>query len=501
MVLRTATCVALLALSSAFAYELSLNGQKLPSDFVYGCGTSAYQTEGAYNADGKGESIWDVFVRQKDVIKNGDTGQDAMDFYHTYSRDLPLFHHATGVNTFDHTIAWTRILPQGTGNTPNAKGVEFYRNVANTAHQNKMSFSATLYHWDLPQALQKKYNGWLSEEVLDDFENYARVTMTALGDVVDRWISINEPRTFCTEGYYTDGSSAPGLKGNLTTVYRCFHNALLAHARAHKVFQELKSKNKVRGTFGIKIDGGPAKPYDPKSQKDRDAAARDLDFAALGWALGPLTTGEYPKVMRDTMGDLLPRFSKEEAALVKDSYDVIWFDVYTSVYAKHVDKCPKYKDPWPICVNETTDRNGVPIGKPTGSDWNFLVTDTIRDVLNYAHYRWKVKAFAIGETGMAVRNGYKQNFQQKLNDRDRVEWFRVQLAQVSDILKEGKLPLKGFVFWSCMSNFEWSNGYQGDFGVIYTKHGKNQQRSVKNSAKYLNDVFRHGLHSDSRHWG
>lgn len=194
---------------------------------------------------------------------------------------------------------------------------------------------------------------------------------------MDRWLSMNEPRTFCSEGYAADPLSAPGLNGNLTTLYECFHHALLAHARAHKVFRELKAQGKVKGTFGLKIDGSAAKPYDPKSEKDKAAALRDMDFAGVGWALGPLTTGEYPLVMRQTMGDLLPRFSKSEAALIKDSFDLVYFDLYTSSYAKHVDNCTRSHETWPVCVEETSKRNGKPIGKPTGSVWNLLANDTI----------------------------------------------------------------------------------------------------------------------------
>lgn len=126
--------------------SLQVGKHKLPDDFIYGCGTSAYQIEGAWNEDGKGPSIWDTFVGRKSAIKNGDTGRVAMDFYHSYPRDLPLFHNAAGINTFDHTVAWTRILPDGSGKKANKRGVDFYRQVANVIHQQGMTFSATLYH-------------------------------------------------------------------------------------------------------------------------------------------------------------------------------------------------------------------------------------------------------------------------------------------------------------------------------------------------------------------
>lgn len=140
---------ALIASLVVKAHQLHLDGRKLPQDFIYGCATSAYQIEGAYNEDGKGKSIWDTFVERKGTIKGGDTGKVAMDFYHTYRNDLPLFQKVTGINTFDHTIAWTRILPNGQGKSPNPAGISFYREVAQAAHQSGMAFSATLYHCEL----------------------------------------------------------------------------------------------------------------------------------------------------------------------------------------------------------------------------------------------------------------------------------------------------------------------------------------------------------------
>lgn len=260
--------------------KLSLNGAALPDDFVYGCGTSAYQVEGAWNVDGKGESVWDHFAHEKGQghIKNDDTGDDAMDFYHTYAQDIPLFVKSLGVNTYDYTISWTRLLPDGRGQTANKAGVQFYRNVNDAAHKAGANATCTLYHWDLPQRLQTEYGGWLSPKILDDFENYAKVAMNALGNTCDRWVSMNEPRTFCTEGYGPNPESAPAHNGTTEDVYKCLHHALLAHDRAHKVYQELSGKGIVKGGFGIKVDGGPGKPYDPKSEKDKAAVKRHSAF-------------------------------------------------------------------------------------------------------------------------------------------------------------------------------------------------------------------------------
>lgn len=350
-----------------------LDGQPLPKDFVYGCGTSAYQIEGAWNIDGKGESIWDNFVHldKGKYIQNGDTGNVAMDFYHTYKTDIPLFKHALGINAYDFTVAWTRLLPDGTGTQVNKKGAQFYKDMMKTVHDNGMTASCTLYHWDLPQALQTKYKGWLDQQVVKDFENYAEVAMTALGGHCDRWISMNEPRTFCTEGYGTDIVSAPGYKGTILDQFKCMHHALLAHSAAHKVFKRLHSQGKVMGNFGIKIDGGLSLPLDSNSKADLAAVQRAADFE-IGWPLAPITTGDYPSSMRETLGDKLPKFTLEESKDLKNSYDVIWYDGYTRAYAGAIKgKCEESNEEaaWPTCVNEVTEKDdGKPIGKPTGSE-------------------------------------------------------------------------------------------------------------------------------------
>jgi beta-glucosidase/6-phospho-beta-glucosidase/beta-galactosidase len=187
------------------ADQYILDGIKLRPDFLFGTGTSAYQIEGATGSKaegGKGVSIWDTFAHQKGQghVINDEDGDIAIDFYHTYARDMPLVRKAVGVNQWDMTIAWTRILPNGTGSTPNAAGLKFYKDVAKVAHENGMSVACTAYHWDLPQALQDAYGGWLSSKVVDDFRNYVSVLMDGMGLSCDDWLSMNEPRTFCVEG-------------------------------------------------------------------------------------------------------------------------------------------------------------------------------------------------------------------------------------------------------------------------------------------------------------
>ncbi|UZJ56191.1 hypothetical protein CBS101457_005511 [Exobasidium rhododendri] len=484
------------------AATLTLDGLKLPDDFIYGCGTSAYQIEGAWNADGKGLSIWDKFAHEKghDHVKNDDTGDVAMDFYHTYEDDLHLFKQSLGINNYDFTLSWTRLLPQGKGTEINEKGLKFYKNMIQKVHDGGMSASCTLYHWDLPQALQDEYQGWTSPKIVADFENYARVVMEALGGDCDRWISMNEPRTFCTEGYNTEVESAPAQKGPIDIMYKCMHYALLSHAHSYQVFQELKRVNKVRGNFGIKTDGGAALPLDASSQADREAVHRSNTFE-FGWYLGPLGLGNYPQEMRDVLGTRLPTFTPAEQVLLRGSYDLVYYDGYTMQYAGAIKgACRESNEDanWPVCVVQTqTDANNKTIGEATGSDWNFRVPETLYNGMKVMHDQFKIKKIAIGETGMTLKDREKMTLLEQVNDHERIEWFKNSLRDVRRAIQEG-FPLVGFVPWSCISNFEWSQGYEGDFGLIYSKPGLNQKRTPKLSSMFLRDVLLRGEPIDSK---
>ncbi|MCO5588082.1 hypothetical protein L7F22_042037 [Adiantum nelumboides] len=502
MLISLFIAIAILQSLTFASARLSLYGKKLPKDFIYGCGVTAYQVEGAWNEDGKGVSIWDEFVHAKGKkhVKNDATGDIAMDFYHTYSKDIPLFKKSLGINNFDFTISWTRLLPNGKGDTLNEKGVQFYKNVANVAHKNGMSTTCTLYHWDLPAALQHSYGGWKSDKILKDFKHYASLTMQALGKHCDRWASMNEIRTFCVEGYGGgDGESAPGIKDDIPQMFQCAHHALLAHAEAYHEFQKLKKEGKVKDTtFGIKLDGSPAKPSDPSNPADHHAAQVSMAFG-IGWDVAPLTTGDYPELMRSTLKkhsknpNILPHFTKEQSERVKDAYDIIYYDGYSSTFAAALPKGTKCdednQDFWPSCIDEETkNAKGKLIGKPTGSDWNFLTNDTLYQGLSYMHKKWKVKALAIGENGMVLRNNEKLSFNQKINDKGRIEWYKSTLHNIQRALNDG-IPLKGFIPWTCIRNFEWSNGYEGDFGLVYAKPGKNKKRTPKKSSAFLRKVF------------
>ncbi|KAJ7097728.1 glycoside hydrolase [Mycena belliarum] len=470
-----------------------LDGDALPHDFVYGCATSAYQIEGAWNVDGKSPSIWDVFLHDKrsNDVTYGSTGDVADDFYRTYRTDLPLFRNALGVGHYDFTIAWTRIMPSGRGPL-SPKGLEFYQNVLRTSQQAGMSNICTLYHWDLPQSLQAEYGGWLSRHIVDDFRGYAREVFKALGNECSHWVTMNEPRTFCTEGFGPDPGSAPGVKSTYKEQYTCMHYALLAHAAAVDEFR----RGRYKGKIGIKIDGGVTLPLDPASAADRAAAERTMDFE-VGRDVSPLYTGDYPLSVLQS-GALPLHFTPVEKRMLKGSVDFLGLDFYTSQWATSTMNCSSASDSYPECTTtyQQDPRTGIDIGRPTASDWNFDAPHTtIYGGIKYVAETYNATNILVSETGMGVLNETSLPLAQVLEDVDRIVWYRGVLTAMKQALDEG-LPLVGFIPWSCIDNFEWTNGYNVRFGLInvaYDAAGKgSQQRNPKLSGAYLRGVLTRG---------
>ncbi|KAJ7685390.1 glycoside hydrolase [Mycena polygramma] len=473
--------------------QLFLDGQSLPQDFIYGCATSAYQIEGAWNLDGKSPSIWDHFLHNKSTndATYGANGDVADDFYHTYAQDLPLFRKALGVGTYDFTIAWTRIMPSGRG-ALNAKGLAFYQNIIRSSNASGMNNICTLYHWDLPQSLQDEYGGWLNHKIVDDFRAYARAVFQALGNNCSHWVTMNEPRTFCTEGFGPDPVSAPGVVSSYKEQYTCMHYALLAHAAAVDEFR----RGGYKGKIGIKVDGGVSLPLNATSPADQKAAARTMDFE-VGRDVAPLYTGDYPPSVLAS-GALPLQFTAAEKQLLKGSVDFIGLDFYTSQWVTPTAHCTASSDSYPECTDsyQQDPRTGLDIGRPTASDWNFDVPHvTIYGGIKYMAETYNATNILISETGMGVLNETNLPLAQVLEDVDRIAWYRGVLVAMKQALDEG-LPLTGFIPWSCLDNFEWSSGYNVRFGLIniaYDAAGQgSQQRNPKLSGAYLRGVLTHG---------
>ncbi|RLN77529.1 hypothetical protein BBJ28_00014921 [Nothophytophthora sp. Chile5] len=311
-----------------------------PDDFMFGSATASYQVEGAYNESGRTPSIWDDFCREQPGMECADVADD---FFHRYQTDTKLMVE-TGLQSFRFSISWSRVMnwhPQTRRMRPNAPGIAFYHDLIDELRANKLVPILTLYHWDLPSELHTQLSppGWLNPGIVSHFDEYATLMFEEFGGKVDLWTTFNEPLSFVGLGYGT-GIHAPGFSGSSTQAYTVSHNALVAHGTAVKKFRELKTEAgsalSPAARIGIVLNTNYYYPLDPKNVKDVAAAERAQQFD-FGWFLSPIVTGDYPAIMREIVGERLPRFTPEEAELVKGSYDLFMLNHYASRMATDCD--------------------------------------------------------------------------------------------------------------------------------------------------------------------
>ncbi|CBI24926.3 unnamed protein product, partial [Vitis vinifera] len=284
--------------------------RSFPPGFVFGAGSSAYQYEGASHEGGKGRNIWDTFTaKHPEKISDGSTGNVAIDFYHKYKEDIKLLKFI-GMDAMRFSISWSRVLPSGrVSGGVNKEGVKFYNNVINELLANGLKPFVTLFHWDLPQALEDEYGGFLSRKIVDDYRDYVDFCFKQFGDRVKHWITLNEPYVFNYYGYST-GTYAPG---------RCSNYSSTCYQKSQK------------GIIGVTLISAWFQTKYPTTAGVR-ASRRALDFM-LGWYLHPITYGDYPMTMRSLVGHRLPKFSPLESKMLKGSIDFLGINYYTSYYA------------------------------------------------------------------------------------------------------------------------------------------------------------------------
>jgi len=300
-----------------------------PNDFIWGTATSSYQIEGASVKDGKGPSIWDAFCSIPGKIHNNENGDIACNHYENFKEDVQLMK-KMGVKAYRFSIAWARIMPTGKG-AVNKAGIQFYSDLIDELIKAGITPWVTLYHWDLPLALQLEDDGWLGNKISDYFAAYADVCFEYFGDRVKNWITLNEPWVVAILGY-GQGVFAPGRVSN-DEPYLAGHQLILAHAKAYRIYKDKYQHQK--GQIGITNNCDWREPL-TDSQKDKDAAERALQFF-LAWFADPIYKGDYPQVMKTSLGGRLPTFSKEEQKMIKGTSDFFGLNHYTTMYAAHDD--------------------------------------------------------------------------------------------------------------------------------------------------------------------
>lgn len=474
--------------------EVDIRRSMFPPEFKFGAASSAYQVEGAWNEGGRGPSIWDNFTHeQSNKIKDGSTGDVATDSYNRYKDDVKMMKEM-GIDSYRFSISWSRILPDGTlKGGINREGVMYYNNLINELIKNGITPYVTLFHWDVPQALEDKYGGFLDKRIVNDFKDYCQICFREFGDRVKSWITLNEPWTFSTLGYSL-GQHAPGhcssflgcpTGDSLTEPYIVTHNLILAHAAAAKLYKN-HFQSIQGGQIGITLVSMWYKPYSD-SEADQAAALRAVEFM-FGWYMDPLTNGEYPASMRKLVGERLPEFTKEESEMIKGSYDFLGLNYYTARYAKDDPDSTPMLSFTDSRLEQLEKRGDVPIGDLHGS-WIYLVPDGLRELLTYTKMKYNDPKIYITENGTAQLDHDELSKEEAIADDERIDYMTLHLAELRAAIDEG-VKVEGYFAWSLTDNFEWQQGYTERFGLNYIDYKNDLARIPKNSVSWYTNFLK-----------
>ncbi|GMH27270.1 hypothetical protein Nepgr_029113 [Nepenthes gracilis] len=465
-----------------------------PKHFIFGAASSAYQIEGAAFTDGKEASIWDVYTeRYPEKIMDGSNGLVAADFYHRYKDDVKLVKDM-GVDAFRFSISWPRILPRGRiSGGVNPLGIKFYNDLINELLANGITPFVTLFHWDLPNALEEEYCGFLSPLIVKDFRDYADLCFKEFGDRVKFWMTVNEPELVSSFGY-DGGIFAPGrcsiYVGNCsagdsgTEPYIVAHHKLLAHAATVEIYRK-KYKATQNGVIGVSLASDWVMPIDHQPA-NRLAASRALDFT-LGWILDPVMYGRYPKSMQAIVGDRLPQFSEKESHMLRNSVDYVGLQYYTTKFATDTGVSDSNELRYTTDMHadlSNYDQNGNPVGEPTPLSWLFIYPAGLRDLMLYIKERYNNPLIFITENGMADGNDKSISLEEALNDTQRIRYHEGHLSYILQAIEDG-VNVRGYFPWTFIDTFEWVHGYTARFGLYFVDFEGDLKRYAKKSVSWF----------------
>jgi beta-glucosidase len=446
--------------------------QTFPQHFLWGAATASYQIEGAWNEDGRGESIWDRFSRTPGKIQDNSSGDVACDHYHRWREDIALMKEL-GLQAYRFSIAWPRILPQGRGQV-NQAGLDFYSRLVDCLLENDITPFATLYHWDLPQALETA-GGWPARATAEAFVEYADIVSRQLGDRVKHWITHNEP--WCTTflGYQT-GTKAPGIK-SWPAALAASHHVMLSHGWAVPVLRQ----NSPGAEVGITLNLIPAVAASP-SAADVDAARRQ-DGYINRWFLDPLYGRHYPEDMLDDYADAgyLPAegpsfIQAGDMEAIAAPTDLLGINYYNrNIVRSHQ-----------IPESENLPRTviGAPQDEWTDMGWE-IYPEGLYEALKRVHVEYQPCSIYVTENGASYDDS--PNGDQRIHDHRRLQYLRDHFVSAQRAIGEG-VPLKGYFVWSLLDNFEWELGYKQRFGIVWVDY-ETQQRLPKDSALWYKQVI------------
>ncbi|XP_067010247.2 myrosinase 1 [Anabrus simplex] len=459
---------------------------RFPQDFLFGSATAAYQVEGAWNEDGKGESIWDRMLHEHpDYVRDRQNGDVSANSYHLYKDDVKALKEL-GAHFYRFSIAWTRIMPTGEAHKINQPGIDYYNNLINELLANGIQPMVTMYHWDLPQWLQD-LGGWTNPIMVDYFEDYARFLFERYGDRVKWWFTFNEPSVFAA-GYATERQMAPSLNKPGVGDYLASHHVLIAHARAYHLYDK-HYRPTQQGKVSIAL---MSNWYEPRSDSTEDIAASDraMQFS-IGLYAHPIfsSAGDYPAIVRELVDknskaegrprSRLPVFSKDMIEYIKGTSDFYSLNYYT---CRLVSPGITKHDP-ALRPDAEVSSHADPSWPTTASEWIKVVPWGLRKAINWVHKQYN------GPTIVITENGVPDNG--KLEDLSRISYYRVHLAEVLKSIHEDGCNVKGFTTWSLLDNFEWNSGYTEKFGLYFVDYSDPARtRKAKASVQFLKQIIR-----------
>jgi beta-glucosidase len=447
-----------------------------PQGFVWGTATSAYQVEGAWNEDGKGESIWDRFAHTQGRIRDGSTGDVACDHYHRMEDDVRLLADL-GLKAYRFSIAWPRVLPQGRGKV-NGKGLDYYSRLVDALLERNIRPFVTLYHWDLPQALEDQ-GGWPERSSVDAYLEYTDVVTRRLGDRVKNWVTHNEPWCAAMLGYQA-GEHAPGLR-DFPKALRAAHHLLLSHGKAVPVIRA----NSKGAEVGITLNFIWCEPASPSAADYKEK--REYDGYVNRWFADPLAGRGYPsdKVAEYSRKGYLP----EGLAFVQpgdmETISVLTDFLGINYYNRHVVRSTEVPE---------GENHPVTTQRAPPEDWTEMVWESFPNglfaVLMRMHHDLHLTKIYITENGCSFSDGPGPDG--RVHDERRIRYLQQHLAAAHKAIEFG-VPLAGYFLWSLMDNFEWAHGYRQRFGIVHVDYAT-QRRTVKDSGYWYRDVaLRNGL--------
>ena len=435
---------------------------RFPDGFLWGAATASYQIEGSPLADGAGASIWHRFSHTPGTTHNGDTGDVACDHYRRWQEDVALMREM-GLKAYRFSISWPRVLPEGKG-AVNPAGLDFYDRLVDALLEAGIEPMITLYHWDLPGALQD-LGGWANREIVNWFGDYTQVMAQRLGDRVRLWATLNEPWVFTFLGY-VQGYHAPGMR-DLWAGLRAVHHALLAHGEAVARMRAILPEQ-VR--VGIVLNLAPQHPA-TDSEEDKAAAER---VHAMNNALfvEPLVKGTYPALAEQMVGFAWPKIQSGDMERIAQPIDFIGVNYYSRGIVKHAEHG--------YLQAEGVGNEGA---QYTDMGWE-VYPDGLYEILQWVHSEAPQLSLYVTENGAAFRDELQDG---RVADGQRLEYLRQHFTQAHRAIQDG-VPLKGYFVWSLMDNFEWAYGYSKRFGIVYVDYAT-QRRIWKDSARWYQQVI------------